>query len=600
MATSSLLVRGHAYPHHLLGMLKELAGAVDSVVLEVLGFSLMDAVEIDDAIFQLEVARSDVHFAELDVVRSNLAAFVKGKISREEFGDTHTADAPVLDYLDDEKWRYAIKLFAAQSTAYGFGPISTFSLGDLYERMAIDKGRIRQFLACFTTRFGDIDADFVEPSPTTPFLAKPYLASGDKYIRVNSDAFSYLLPRIESLMNPAKNVASSASQWKRFHTKRDAFLERKATELFSRMMPAALAENSLKYPLSDDPKEGTTELDCLMIHDNNFLLIEAKASSVSEPSRRGSDLKLQADARKTIDKATEQADRAARYILQQKDCVVFPRLDGSELSIELPPIKHIYRIVVTLDHMDAVLVDTRSAIAAGLTPSVENYWSVGLRDLFVFADLIQFPTELLHYINRRNHLFKKYPMILTDEIDLLGNYISNQRLYFDNVVKHEGAVIILVSHTEDIDNYYYFEQGARNKHVEKPRLKFPYCIEELLNSLERDPKPCYSEASMRLFSMSGDAHDKFAAGVSECIQRCTTRNTHSSIGLGLDNSNYGLTYFVFPDHEAEEIGHTLRFYLAEKQRREGSRSWVAIGTLLSKPYEIHSVGMISDGRDCDF
>ena len=70
--------------------------------------------------------------------------------------------------------------------------------------------------------------------------------------------------------------------------------------------------------------------------------------------------------------------------------------------------------------------------------------------------------------------------------------------------------------------------------------------------------------------------------------------------MSLDNSNYGLTYFVFPYAEAEEIKHTLGFYLTEKRRREGSRSWVAIATLVSKPYEIHSAGMISDGNDRNF
>ncbi|QDV40652.1 hypothetical protein Enr13x_04860 [Stieleria neptunia] len=486
------------------------------------------------------------------------------------------------------------------NNVYNCGAISTFSAEDIDERTDIDSDRIKAFLRCFSVELGEVNSDFAQPSPTTPFLNRPYLGSGDKFTRVNSDAYSYLLPRIDGLMNADKNDASSKKQWKRYHTKRDAYLETKTIELFKRMMPSALAEHSLKYPNSDDPKDGTAELDGLVVHDNNFLLIEAKAATISEPTRRGSELKLQADAKKTIDKATEQAERAANFILQRDDRVVFTRKDGSELSIELPPVKHIYRIAVTLDHMDAVLVNTGIAIEAGLMPSVENYWSVGLRDLIVFADLIQCPTELLHYISRRNHLFKKYPMIVTDEIDLLGNYISSQRLYFDNVVKQEGAVITLVSHSDEIDNYYYFEQGARTKETDKPHLSFPVPIEKLLESLEADPKPCYSEASMRILSMSGDAHDEFSKGISACIERCSDRNTHSSIGMGLDNSSYGITYFVFPDCEAEEIKHTVGFYLEEKQRRTNAGSWVAVATLLSKPYKVQTVGMISNNTDRNY
>ena len=70
--------------------------------------------------------------------------------------------------------------------------------------------------------------------------------------------------------------------------------------------------------------------------------------------------------------------------------------------------------------------------------------------------------------------------------------------------------------------------------------------------------------------------------------------------MGLDNSNYGITYFVFPDCEAEEIKHTVGFHLKEKQRRTNASSWVAVATLLSKPCKVHAVGMISNDTDRNY
>ncbi len=81
--------------------------------------------------------------------------------------------------------------------------------------------------------------------------------------------------------------------------------------------------------------------------------------------------------------------------------------------------------------MDALFVSSTQLALSGAHAELDGFWAVGIRDLIVFADVIEFPTQLLHYIERRISHFQAQSD-RCDELDLLCCYLS-QGLYFERI-----------------------------------------------------------------------------------------------------------------------------------------------------------------------
>jgi hypothetical protein len=583
VTANALYVRGHAYPHHLKEILRELAEDLDEVILGSLGFSLTDAIEIEDFSFEIETQRRSARASKLESLFTLLEQFGKKSLTRTEVEEELGFSPPLLDALEHLDWESALKCFGADYVLHSNKGTMLLTSDDFDELKTIDPQRILCCLKQANVSFGSTIRDASVPSGTTLFQRQPFISDGKNFLRISMDKYAWILPRIERLMNPncPESVNENSKAWARFHTTRDDYLERKTMRLFKRMMPKARLESSLYYDLPDEPNQATAELDGLVVHDNNFVLIECKAGSISDPTRRGSDLKLKADLEKGLGKGIEQAIRASTGLQSTSGQKQFRSANGKDIPLDFPPIFNVYCIVVTLDHMDALFVDNLRLAETVTGTTQKRLWGVGIRDLMVFADVLDSPTQLLHYIDRRNQTLSDFRVTATDELDLLCCYLQ-QGLFFDNKFSSHSNVQ-LCTHTEGLDNYYHYLEGVRETPASKPTMVMPRMLADLIRCMESTPVTGSSEAIRMLYDMSGTAREEFEGGVLSAISRCHESGMHRSFAMSLDGSKFGLTYFVFPSEESDQMRHLIRYYLNRKVQESVVRRWAVIASSIDNP-----------------
>jgi hypothetical protein len=152
------------------------------------------------------------------------------------------------------------------------------------------------------------------------------------------------------------------------------------------VLPRARVYPNVKYEVEEDEIKKEVELGGLIVFDISVLLVETKAGSVHEATRRGGPKKIQHDIGKLLVDSHAQAARAQRYI-ETSDKPVFKLADGGTINLDKSTVKRIFRVGVTLDHMDAFTAVLHRTAETGLFPDNSLPWAVGIRDLMVIGAL---------------------------------------------------------------------------------------------------------------------------------------------------------------------------------------------------------------------
>jgi hypothetical protein len=113
-------------------------------------------------------------------------------------------------------------------------------------------------------------------------------------------------------------------------------------------------------------------------------------------------------------------------------------------------------VVVCLDDVTVWSTEThklRRLVSLPDTPQLP--WVLSLTDLFAVTDVLQGP-ELVHYLMRRLRLEGEGRVSAHDELDWLGNYISDG-LYFDDHFESDRTPdnLRLMSFTGQFDTWYF-------------------------------------------------------------------------------------------------------------------------------------------------
>ncbi|MCA9095080.1 MAG: hypothetical protein KDA68_16455 [Planctomycetaceae bacterium] len=290
-------------------------------------------------------------------------------------------------------------------------------------------------------------------------MTRPYLAHNGRFLRVAPDRYSALQARVEELLNPVspKSVNKNQKVWERYAKGRAKFTELKSLELLNEVLPKAIVEHGLKYYPDPEDKASIAELDGLIHFDTTLFLLEVKAGNVDDATRRGAPEKIKRDVGGLIGKACIQAARAEEY-LRRTSTPRFIRPDGSVHLVDKNRIRKVFRICVTLDHMDPLNTMLFQTAQLGGFPDSNLPWVVSLRDLFVIAEMIEFPTQFLHYLVRRRRLNELGFIHAHDELDWFGHFLQ-EGLYFEEWVGKDVSRLNLLTYTTQFDEWYAFSEG---------------------------------------------------------------------------------------------------------------------------------------------
>jgi hypothetical protein len=393
-------------------------------------------------------------------------------------------------------------------------------------------------------------------------------------------------PNLEAMLNPASEDAreTNTTTWERYQKVRGSYLVSESLRLVSGALHRAEAYAGLRYTVDQDGHPETCDLDGIVLFDKTAFLIEGKAGQFRGAARRGAPKGMIADLKKLVAEPHEQALRARRYI-NENPGPTFETSEGGQLAFDKARYVTTVLITVSLEPLDSFVATLHQVKDLGIFAEGDLPWAVHLLDLRVVCELIEFPSQFVHYLQRRLRLNELKEVVAHDELDWLGNYLR-QGLYFDKfLVDKKPDRLSVGSHTTEIDSYYMYLAGGRKTPASKPRQPMPDGFRHLLEELEENNGEGYVAVAMSLLELGGRERKLLAKHMVRCREQSKRdRKVHD---FSLDFDRFGLTVMSSVGLSKEEFEFRLRTWTQVKKYRSKRECWVTVGTNADLPGLIH-------------
>ena len=384
---------------------------------------------------------------------------------------------------------------------FGIGNTMTISARDLSEYAEVPEANAKAFLDSFSLEFGQPEATDPWPRATHPLQTRPI-------IRYNTDSYFLAAPHLLAWsIKPnfeARLKSESGAPWKNYEEHRAKLVVQKAIEYLSMVMPRNQNYEELYYTF-----EGNRyELDGLFLFDRYVLLMEAKAGSVSEASRRGAIKSLESDLKALVRDPSRQAARAKTYI-ESTAQPSFVTKNGQQIVIDKSIPLQVATMALTLDNLAMFTSDMSSLKQTGLLTQGSISWTLYLPDLKIITELLPRPSQFWHYFRWRRTLFGMNNIFGNDEVNWLGIYIKQG----PSDVKRapESYRLTFTSYTTDLDDYFLYRAGQRSKAAPRPKQEVPGPMEVLIDDIEMTAMVGFTAVTESLLDLTFRERRKFAA-----------------------------------------------------------------------------------------
>jgi hypothetical protein len=307
-------------------------------------------------------------------------------------------------------------------------PISREELRFIEEKPAEEEWNALISLVGMTAEKRAAMSDPIEVKKTPLFV----LPDGQVFLADISNAMDVLWDRFDEA-----SKADSQFFDRRDQRKKAKWLEDKVFVFLSRIFPETHIYQNLSYPDPDKQDSSAAELD-LAVHWGHFLILaEAKARQFRIESQLGDVGRLRTGIRANVEKAFEQARRAARYIQATSNPVFTEISTGRQLSFKTEGIRRVYVVTVSQHNLAGRATRLAEFEGLGLFKDKEYPFSICISDLDTVSQFCEGPDVFLHYVERRLEVQRENIDMLADELELFGAYLQT-RLQAERIWKRDG------------------------------------------------------------------------------------------------------------------------------------------------------------------
>ena len=394
MRHNELNVRNPAYTHHHREVLEGLFKPFEAELVAAVGYSIDDAIRLTNAILQ----RTNQLFADrLDQAHKSLREMEREvrnarKQRQRPIDMANTGQGTDEEALERAAFIHALAQRPQKEVSHGLraaltewlfcaaANICSFTVEELAHAAEVSADRAAAFTHTLAIEFGDVNTDFVEPSPTHPLRLRPLVHHAGRYLCPAPMLLDWAIqPAFETAL---KNIGGA--RWERYHKHRHDWLLQTAVRLLQRIMPTAEFTTNLLYSEGGD-RAKEAELDALGRYDSLIFLVEAKGADVTDPARRGLPDRLRYDLGKVIADSHAQAVRAKTYLSAAPEAH-FRRTDGGpDVVVPVDTVHNIALISVSLAPLGHLTALLHADSALGFFRNGEYSWVISLYDLLVIS-----------------------------------------------------------------------------------------------------------------------------------------------------------------------------------------------------------------------
>jgi len=364
--------------------------------------------------------------------------------------------------------------------------IFTFTLDELRDLYPgpVTPEALGKVLNGWALSFGDLASH----DPHRFFLSNPVwrqplirLADCTYFVPIAGLFFSFCIELMESL------AKSSSALMDRYTKRRAAYLEEKVAALFAAALPKAQLYRGSQWV---DPTTGKQmESDLLVVMDAIALVVEAKSGRVTDPARRGAQDRIAHTIDEIVVAPSEQSSRFASFLATHPRLHRFSTKSGQVNTVDTANIHRFGRLSISLDWLGDLQGHWPELRRAGFVPATADIAAtLTLADLEIVLDILESPSERLHYLLRRSE-FEEHVDYIGDEMDVLGFYLDTGFNIGES--EFDGTGFFLTGQSQPIDAY-YVTSGEKRK-APKPHRRRSKWWRDLVQRVEDRHPPRWIE-----------------------------------------------------------------------------------------------------------
>lgn len=444
-----------------------------------------------------------------------------------------------------------------------FLPSYAFSAQEIADYGHIDPTIVDRVLSAFAVPPGAQNEQFKALHDFNIANASPLIRMPDS---------NYLLFHIYSLvealyeapfywMGADKAYVSTAMQ------NRGVFTEQFAVERLRQVFGVENVLANIDIYESKDTK--LAEIDVLVLFGNRALVLQAKSKRLTLDARRGNDLQIKDDFKKSIQDSSDQAYRCAKLIEEGKCSLK----DATGKGVTLPTnLKRVYVICLISDHYPALSFQTRQFLTFAATDTISPPFVMDVFALDAMVEMLSSPLHFLSYVDRRTGYADK--LMASHELTILSYHLK-QNLWMDE--KYD-----MVMMDDDISADLDLAMLARREGI--PGKTTPdgiltrfstTVLGRIVKEIEARPDPATIDLGFTLLTLGEDTVIEVSRGIDQLAKQAVADGKNHDVTVGLRGGHTGLTIHC-NDDPIEIAGPALQWHCYARKYTEHAQTWFGV------------------------
>lgn len=424
-------------------------------------------------------------------------------------------DNALVDRLksDDDQHR-AFAIIAGDLNLYQVYGFTFEKLRELYPG-DVEPDALKRVLDLWSLRFGDTAGiSLGQLLLDNPVVSRPVVQLSDHLFLwsiaagFHNSAFAMLERLFED----------QADLWSAYLDRRAEYLEEAVAAALAQKFPDAKIMTNVYWTNPDDGKR--YESDVVVLVDTTVLIAECKGGRLSSHSHRGKGRPLRDDIEDLLVAPGVQAGRLAELLERGDGDFTLTGEDGEAILVDTTRVQRVVTLGTTLEPLAAMLPGLRELVEAGLTNEGLDAlaYNITLFDLQIILDILDHPSEVIHYFARRAEL-EKGEFLSGEETDLLGFYL--QTGFNLGEAEFSGEHHMQTFGLSDVIDVYYYSVEAEME-AEKPKVERIEWWEALLSAVENRRLPRWTELGLALCNVAKEDQEEFREAMLELRHTITS------------------------------------------------------------------------------
>ncbi|TWJ18924.1 nuclease-related domain-containing protein [Geobacter argillaceus] len=318
-----------------------------------------------------------------------------------------------------------------------------------------------------------------------------------------------------------------------------------------------------------ESKEKLGEIDVLVIFGNRIIVVQAKSKRLTLEARKGNDLQIKDDFKKSVQDSYEQGLTCAKSLGVSK----YKLVDANSRVITVPKgLMEIYILCVVSDHYPALSFQTRQFLKYETTESIQPPLVLDIFALDAMTEMLSSPLHFLSYVNQRANYTDK--LLVSHELTILSYHLKNNLWLND---EHD-MVMLGDDISADLDVAMAVRRdGVNGKSTPDGILtRFKSTVLGcIVNGIESMPDPGTIDLGFLLLTLSEETVLDVSRGIDKLAQLAFHDHKHHDLTVGLESASTGLTIHI-NEEPVSVAGPHLQGHCERRKYSQKATSWFGI------------------------